>query len=89
MPRTKVLKIRTINDDAKNRIRELLRHGDLGKIAVRCSWITYRQVSNVIHGRSENDKVWKKAIEYLNELEDVEIDARLADHITEGETEAA
>lgn len=89
MPRTKSIKIRTITDDAKKRIRELLRHGDLGQIAIRCSWITYRQVSNVIHGRSENDEVWKVAIEYLNDLEDVEIDARLADYITEGETEAA
>lgn len=88
MARTTLFKIRNLDDPAKERIRSMMRHGDLKRIAERCHWLTYRQVQNIIHGHSHNDKVWLEAIDYLNTLEDIEIDERLAEYIN-GETEAA
>jgi hypothetical protein len=83
---TKLISIRDLTVSDKGRIRELLKYGDAGKIAVKVSHITYQQVINVLSPThpTDNDRVWKAAIEYLNSLPEVEIDARLDRFIKTG-----
>ena len=73
--------LRSLDDEAKEKIRGLLRYGDVTEISKRCDFITYNQVSNVLRGVSENDRVWKVTLEYLNELETTDISGRLSDMI--------
>lgn len=76
---TKVVAIRDLTLDDKDRIRGLLKYGDTGRIAVLCS-VSYQQVINVHSPKhtSDTDEVWLKTIEYLQSLPEVEISARLA-----------
>lgn len=62
-----VIHLRDLDKNTKIRIRSLLRYGDVEEISKRCDFITYNQVSNVLRGVSENDRVWKITLEYLNE----------------------
>lgn len=79
---------RTLDKATKKRIRSLLRRGDMVKIAKRCN-LTSAQISNVIRGISVNDDVWRETMQYIDNLPKIEVDDRLAEYITEGETEAA
>lgn len=83
---TKAIVIRDLTINHKDRIRDLLKYGDAGKIAVRVSHIGYQQVINVLSPNhpTDNDRVWKAAIEYLNSLPKVEVDARLERYIKTG-----
>ena len=80
---TKVLSIRDLTVEDKDRIRSLLKYGDAGKIAVRVAHVGYQQVINVLSPNhpSDNDRVWEAAIAYLVDLPTVELDARLANYI--------
>jgi len=80
--------LRSLDNESKENIRALLRYGDLKEISERCDFVTYNQVSNVLRGVSENDRVWKITLEYLNELESTDLSGRLVEMIRK-ETEAA
>ena len=82
--------LRSLDDEAKRKIRALLRYGDVREISKRCNFVTYNQVSNVLRGVSENDRVWKQTLEYLDGLQTTDISGRLVDLIqSEKDTEAA
>jgi hypothetical protein len=83
---TKAIVIRELTVEHKDRIRQLLRHGDVGKIAIRVSHVGYQQVINVLSPNhpTNNDRVWQAAIEYLNSLPAVELDVRLERYIKTG-----
>lgn len=60
----------------KEEITNMLRYGDVGKIAVRTNY-SYQYVSRVLRGESDNDEVWAIAAEYLNSLPKIKLDRRL------------
>lgn len=84
-PNANHVHLRSLDDESKKKIRALLRYGDVLEISKRCDFITYNQVSNVLRGVSENDRVWKITLEYLNELVTADISKELADMINEKE----
>lgn len=66
----------------KERLRELLRYGDVGRIAIRTPY-HYEYVSRVIRELRDNDRIWRTIAEYLDELPRVELDTRLSKAVKE------
>lgn len=68
---------RDLNADQKKRIKGMLKHGDVGKITVRCS-VGYKRVSEILRNGEDHPEVWKETIDYLDNLPKVEVSSRLA-----------
>lgn len=85
------IQIRDLTPKHKDKIRDLLKYGDAGKIAVRVRSCGYQQVLNVLSPNhpTDNDEVWERAIEYLSELPKVEMDERFANYVFDEDLEAA
>lgn len=85
---TNRINVRTLDEPAKEKIRSLLRYGDILKISKRCEDVGYEQVSKVIRGVSNNDNVWKTTLEYLDEIETNNISGKIV-RMIRGEREVA
>lgn len=66
----------------RERMRGLLRYGDIGKIAIKTPY-HYQYVSQVIRDLRDNDKVWEAVATYLDELPKVRLSKRLSNQIRE------
>lgn len=78
MSGTTSINIRELGKEQKQRIRELLCYGDIGKIAIKCKTVGYQRVSDVIRTGEDHDEIWKVTLEYLSSAGNVDIDQRLA-----------
>lgn len=66
----------------KERMRSLLRYGDVGRIAVKTPY-HYEYVSRVIRDLRDNDRIWSEVAEYLNRLPRIELNCRLGRELKE------
>lgn len=82
MSGTTRINVRDLGPDDKKKIKELLRYGDVGKIAVRCT-IGYQRVSDVISKELDHDQVWIAALLYFKSLPEAELDGRLESYLNE------
>ncbi|MEQ9279454.1 MAG: hypothetical protein RLN83_08140 [Balneola sp.] len=89
--KTIAVQIRDLTPRHKDKIRNLLKYGDAGKIAILVRSCGYQQVLNVLSPThpTDNDEVWEKAIEHLSKLPEVEIDERFASYVFDEDLEAA
>ena len=84
--KTKQIAIRDLTVKDKQRIRELIKYGDVGRIASKCPHVKYDTVSKTINPNhsTDHERVWIAAVEYLQSLPKIEIDARLESFIKNG-----
>ena len=68
----------------KEKVRELLKYGDLKEIAKQLP-LHYQSVARIIRKLQENDIVWETAVQYLNDLPKTELNKRLAEELTKSE----
>ena len=66
----------TLREAPKDKIKEMLLYGDVGRIAMRVPY-DYHYVARVIRGDANNQMIWDAVIEYLEEQSDRSLDRRL------------
>lgn len=84
--KTTQIAIRDLTVKDKQRIRELIKYGDVGRIATKCPHVKYDTVAKTLnenHG-TDHERVWEAALEYLQSLPNIEVDARLESFIKKG-----
>jgi len=84
--KTKQIAIRDLTAEDKDRIRELLKYGDVGRIATKCAHIPYDSVAKTINPNHvlDHERVWEQAVIYLQSLPQIEVDDRLERFIKKG-----
>lgn len=84
--KTKQIAIRDLTTRDKARIRELLKYGDIGKIATKCPHVKYDTVVKTLNENhsTDHERVWVEAVKFLQALPAIEVDERLARFIKKG-----
>lgn len=75
------LKLRDID---KDKMKSLLRYGDLGRIATRVPF-SYQYVTMVVRGEKDNDQIWMAVAEYLDDIPELKLRRRTIEAIRKRE----